>query len=370
MLYGALVSLAIAIIASVVVRRVRRRLDRSSTVARLRARKRGDLVRIHTVEVAEAQACATRIGPSFEYAWVTVAYGPFPEESIEAKFSPVQGRHPKEVEDWYDQLVQARKSDGQGGPYNSPGLRLRAFDTGRRLGPEERVVLGLDFILTDYYRHLTSDQRLDMEFPTPQGVITTLRKKYFADHDLRSGPYPGVSCHFGIQLSVVTKDDKLIIPVRGVGTAVSSGLVAPSVGEGALPAADMGAQGWYLPRATVARGLREELGVHSFEEPTWLSLGANYLTGQFALVASVRIGQSFTDLRELHELDLPKDKWENARLFGILFSPESFAEFIQGHPDFVWSPFALAAFTHHLVHEFGIKRVSRAIGELSVPTGR
>lgn len=319
------------------------------------------LLRVTTSELDPAQ---TKVGKSFEFPWITVSFGPFRYADISAHYTSLEKSYWPEVNAWYQKLTERQSADTNSAIYNSPGLRLVSFSASR-VGAEERPSLDLQFCDTDYYRNLVSDQRLDFKFENSDGTITTLRSKYCATEDLRVKPFSGNACHFGVQLAVVTSDSRLVIPLRG-NTAIAPGTVSPSVAEGALPSADIGPAGQYLPHLTALRGLREELGIADEPFINWLSFGVNPITAQYGLVGLTHVDATFDEVSELFQLNIVKDQWENSTLSGVQFTPEGFAQFVEQRPELEWSPFALIAFTHALLAENPWRRVRNALGDVSV----
>ena len=366
---GAFVSLFVTVVVTLLYRWSKPAMERSKLYTDLRAKYfRKSTVTLLRVTTSAADSTLTKLGSSYEFPWITIAFGPFQQRDIDARYIDERRPYWVEVEKWHSELLARQTHSRNPNIYNSPGLRLTSFAV-TRVGDEERPSLDLKFCNTDYYHNLVSDQRLDYQFENDDGVLTTLRRKYCGSHDLRMNPYPGNSCHFGVQLAVVTSDEKLIIPVRG-NTAIAPGAIAPSVAEGALPATDIGPAGEYLPYLTAARGLREELGIAGETHTSWMSFGANPLTGQYGLVGLTRIDVEFAEVSELFKLSITKDQWENSKLYGVVFTPQGFAEFLEQHPDADWSPFALIAFTHALISTYGWRRVRQQVGHLSVRVAR
>lgn len=362
---GAVVSILLTAAATIVFRVTRRRFARSRLATEFRARYLQRSVRtILKVTSSDGDPAMTKLGSSFEFPWVTVAFGPFQNRDINAHYTSMQRQYWPEVDKWHAELLWRQSKLLNPSLYNSPGLRLVDF-TVSRTGGEERPALGLKFCDTDYYHNIVSDQRLDFQFENDDGTLTTLRKKYCTYQDLRVRPFAGNACHFGVQLAVVTQDDQLIIPVRG-NTAIAPHAVAPSVAEGALPASDIGPAGEYLPYLTATRGLREELGIADESRTSWLSFGANPLTGQYGLVGLTRVDATFEEVAELHRLAITKDQWENSMISGIPFTPEAFAQFLELEKDREWSPFALIAYTHSLISTYGWRRLRDQVGHISV----
>lgn len=364
---GTIVTLVITALITLTIRSSARKLRRTAVYSKVRAqifqRNTDRLLRITSSATNPER---TVIGEKFSFPWITVAFGPFQDRDITGRYSAVERPYWPIVKEWYGKLVDRHGNDPSSGIYNSPGLRLVSF-TASRSGAEERPSLILRFCDTNFFYNLVSDQRLDFQFEAADGVITTLREKYGNATDLRLAPYDGNACHFGIQLAVVTKDEKLVIPVRG-NTAIARGAVSPSVAEGALPASDIGPVGEYLPNLTASRALREELGIPGEASTTWLSFGANPQTGQYGLVGITHVEETFSELGELFRLAITKDQWENSELYGIAFSPEGLAQFIRSKPDLQWSPFALIAFTHALIDSYGWRRVKNELGSVSPKT--
>lgn len=366
---GAIVSILLTMALTLLYRWLRQPIRRSRFYTDIRARYfHRWTVTLLRVTTSTEDSTLTKLGKSYEFPWITVAFGPFQQRDIEARYTDEKRRYWPEVAKWHGELLARQDQNKKSNIYNSPGLRLVSFAVSRT-GGEERPSLDLRFCNTDYYHNLVSDQRLDYDFENEDGTLTTLRRKYCAAHDLRKQPYGGNACHFGVQLAVVTRDELLVVPVRG-DTAIAPGAIAPSVAEGALPATDIGPAGEYLPYLTAARGLREELGVGGETHTSWMSFGANPLTGQYGLVGLTRIDMDFQELKELFELAITKDQWENSKLHGVPFSPRGFAEFLEQRPRAEWSPFALIAFTHALISEYGWRRVRQQLGDISVRVAR
>lgn len=295
------------------------------------------------------------------FPWVVAAYGPFRADSIESHFSPTEPPYPPIVEKAYQELcadVAQREARGEDVPFNGEGFKLVRFHASARRGPEEAQRLVLHFTPTTFFRMLVTDQRLDTLGPSGS---QTLRETFARDIDLRTAPVPELATHWGVGLTVVTKDKYLLVSERG-NTAVDAGVFFPAVAEGGSLTKDADPSTGAPDHENIAaRGVEEELGAPLGPgELTWLSFGANAKLCEFALIGRVDTRFTFDELQRRRSVGWPKDSWESKRLHPIDFQPESVAEFLSDDAR-VFSPFALIAIVHTLVHEFGLDHCERAM---------
>jgi len=249
------------------------------------------------------------------FPWVVASYGPYRPDHIESFCSSVEPIYPPEIEDAYTALhedVKARADLGEEVPYNSAGYKLVRFHVWARAGSLEEPKLVLHFAPTDFFRMLVTDQRLDVPL-TAGGRTYTLRERYAADIDLRIAPVSVLATHWGVGLSVVTADGKLLVSERG-NTAVDPHVYFPAVAEGATRPLDLAANGAPDHFNTARRGVLEELGVELRpEELVWLSFGANSYLCEYALIGRVNSPYSFHEIESRRSIGAAKDSWETKR---------------------------------------------------------
>jgi hypothetical protein len=215
---------------------------------------------------------------------------------------------------------------------------------------------------------LASDQRLDV-LTTYGGRTYSLRERYASDATFRDHPVAQLASHWGVQLGVVTKDRFLVVPQRG-NTAVEPYAFSPSVGEGAHRLRDSDASGAPNHTSIARRGLEEELGVGLLDtELRWLSFGCNPVTGQYTLVGRVDSRYSYEELVRRFSVGVSKDKWETRALNAVDFSPQAFVDFASTD-ERRFSPFALIAFVHCLVDEFGYADTAAAFERARIAVSR
>src|SRR5258708_22459483 len=92
------------------------------------------------------------------------------------------------------------------------------------------------------------------------GRTFTLRERYGAEVDLHVAPVSELATHWGIGLTVVTSDGRLLISERG-NTAVDPHVYFPAVAEGATTAMDAAPNGAPDHFKIASRGVLEELGI-------------------------------------------------------------------------------------------------------------
>lgn len=320
--------------------------------------------RAAAARMARAPAHDTRWGTQIGavwFPWVVAGYGPYRHELIESFFHSGEPGYPDEVEEAFRTVhedVRLRSLRGEEVPYDSDDYKLIRFHVSSRTHRDEEPKLVLHFAPTTYYRMLATDQRLDIPH-TSGGRTSTLRERYAGDVDLRVAPVPEFATHWGVGLSVITADGRLLISERG-NTAVDPHVMFPSVAEGATRAKDGREDGTPDHFSTAARGMIEELGV-SLEpaELTWLSFGANSFLCEYGLVG--RVDSTFTadQIEQRRAAGAAKDSWETRRLHAVDFVPEDVVEFCS-HPERRFSAFAMIAIVHALMSEYGVVKTESA----------
>jgi hypothetical protein len=68
---------------------------------------------------------------------------------------------------------------------------------------------------------------------------------------------------------------------------------------------------------------------------------------------------TFDEIMRRRSVGTPKDEWETKRLHAVEFFPQDIVEFTSSH-ERRFSPFALIAIVHVLIHEFGLAATEAA----------
>lgn len=308
----------------------------------------------------------TRLG-SVWFPWVVAGFGPYAPQDIESYFHRLEPEYPTDINRTFEEIrsdINERSARGEEVPYDGEDYKLVRFDVSGRRGPYEAPRLLLHFCPTTYFRMLATDQRLDVPI-TVAGRTYTLRERYAADVDLRIQPVAQLATHWGVGLSVITSDGRLLVSERG-STAVDPHVYFPAVAEGATQPMDAATNGAPDNFKTAARGVQEELGVPlSPDELTWLSFGANSYLCEYGLIGRVDSSYSYDDIERRRALGAARDSWETRRLHGVELDPKAAAAFCS-HPERRFSAFALITIAHTLMHEFGVERTEHAFAHARV----
>lgn len=276
---------------------------------------------------------------------VVAASGPFRPEQIESRYSAVEPTYPPEIEEALAKLgedLRQRAAAGEAVPYDSDGFKLIGF---RVAGSSGRLIL--DFGPTTYFRMLATNRQ-------------DLRERYARSADLRTAPVAELASFWSIGVSIVTADGRLLVSERG-DTALDPHVCGPAVGEGATRGVDDGPNGAPDQFMVARRGLEEELGLELRPDAlTWLSLSADTIAYDYALIGRVDLPLTVDAVEERHASAAPADAWDTKRLHAVEFSPDAVARFCLA-PDRRFSPFGLATVVQTLVHEFGVARTEAAL---------
>ena len=192
----------------------------------------------------------------------------------------------------------------------------------------------------------------------------TTRERYVVDVDLRSAPIAEISTFWSIGLSLITADGFMLIAERGA-TAVDRHVFGPAVAEGVSRTKDSTALGAPDNVRAARRGVEEELGLPFDEnELIWLGFGANAAVCEYALIGCIHSSFSLDEIERRRALTA-RDAWETHTMHSIEFTPQAVAEFC-GKPGRRFTPFALAAISYALIHEFGFRNTEAAFKNVHV----
>lgn len=181
----------------------------------------------------------------------------------------------------------------------------------------------------------------DLVFHSTDFAASRFTEQYWAERrdrdDLLKLPHesfaqvlPGMSHSFGLNATVVTADDHLILVQRSSRTSSDRGARHISVNEG-MNAADVDAYRQPDPVRALLRGLEEELGIHEVDarQVTLHSLVLDATRYQWALLGHVDLSQTglrAADVLARRATGLSPDAWENSRIFAIPFTPTDVLE--------------------------------------------
>src|SRR5262249_462394 len=149
---------------------------------------------------------------------------------------------------------------------------------------EEVPTLRLKFGPTDYFSQVVTD--LNIGDP--------VREKYLATADsITERPVPEFSTILGVNLSVITADNYLVITERNRQAVVAGGKFHTSVGENLLRPKDSGVSYAPDPFLALMRGAKEELGITlNKDEIIFRTFTVAPDLCQYSLIATMRIQET------------------------------------------------------------------------------
>jgi hypothetical protein len=145
-------------------------------------------------------------------------------------------------------------------PYNGERFAITQIGFHRANDQDETNTCHIGFKYSDYFNFLATSGALESVLPS---TGETVRAKYY------SNVIPGVIEHdylynsFGINLAVVTNDERLVVVRRNAALDMNGGILNSSVNEGISRQLDLAADRNLDFCFTAFRGLMEELGVES-----------------------------------------------------------------------------------------------------------
>jgi hypothetical protein len=233
--------------------------------------------------------------------------------------------------------------------WNGPLLSLDRFVISRT-DLEEYLALELWFKRSDYYTFLATNMNLDEE---------KLRATYFEKFDWHQ-PLEPFSTSFGINITVLTSDDHVVLTRRSgiVGSRLGEHNI--SVNEGLTEFIDRGKH-HDAPNVydCAIRGAQEELGLELTQaDIRFLSFGVDTHYAQWGLLGMAKTRSTIEEIQQWRSRGV-KDKWENEKLYPLKFDLEQIVEFVLTRSP--WAPGGITCLYHTLVHEFGHAKVEKTI---------
>ncbi|NUL48680.1 hypothetical protein F7P69_26260 [Cellulosimicrobium funkei] len=197
--------------------------------------------------------------------------------------------------------------------------------------------------------------------PTDFAASTVLRRWYMErrrsgqllnlSHEDFSTVLPGMSHSFGVNATVLTSDDQLILVRRSARSSSGRASRHVSVNEG-MNATDLDADGNPDVVRALARGLQEELGIRGTqrEQVTFHSLVLDATRYQWALLGHVDLRDSDITAAEvdvLRKTGQSPDAWENQQLYTIPCTPKAVLEELSSQHDWIahgWTNLLLSSY--------------------------
>jgi hypothetical protein len=246
--------------------------------------------------------------------------------------------------------------------WNGLNFAVDSFSVTRTgLTEESEVSLGLK--LSDYYTFLAAKESLDKYVPK---YGKTVREQYLEPF-YWSRPVSFLSSSFGVNISVVTADDQLVVCRRSevVGSrpleytvSANEGLSRGIDDQGGVHVPDLYACGY--------RALDEELGVEKWDVDKLeiLAFVVDLQLHQWGCLGWARLSDmTYSELRERH-VRAAKDRFENIELDSVPFTPRAVADYVlEPNRRAYWYGGAPVSFYLALVLNFGRRSVERSIKE-------
>ena len=218
---------------------------------------------------------------------------------------------PMALEDLLEKVDDERRAiETQPGAWNARRFALRRA-TVTRVGDEEKPAIHLTFGESDYATHRVVSRAWAALYRGEDGPEL--------DEPALRSVMGGLSHSFGVNLTIETADDSLILTRRSGLTSRAHGLRHISVNEG-MSLEDKDIHGYPDPYATAVRGIREELGVDLAahrDKVVFHSLILDVTRYEWALLGHVDLrGTEFTDgaFRMQRGMGLSSDDWESDEL--------------------------------------------------------
>lgn len=277
-------------------------------------------------------------------------------EHIHTHYYPVAEPIPEEFQARKERIAREqaeRKANGDSHQWNGERYNLVKFNISRDPANED-MTLGLWFRPSDYYTFLATSTALQ----EPE-----IREKYLADVEWDES-VPLFAHSFSVLLTVLTSDGQTILVKRGKGLGCRPNTFDVSIAEGLSRSLDrsIDSQSPDIYRCA-ARGLAEELGLHApadyaLSDIQFLSFAVDTEYAMWGLFGLVRVEKRLEEVLEAMRRRA-RDKFEQAHVFHMPFTPEEIAAFVFENQPF--SPGGLVCLYHALVHEYGHEKVDRAI---------
>ena len=252
-----------------------------------------------------------------------------------------------------------RKALGLPYRWNGPLYALERYAVGRT-SKDENLELVLTLRPTDHYTFRATVLSLDAPLHDSSGEFT-LREKYLKNH-YPSKPITFLATGLGVNLAVMTKDEKVLFAKRDESVRCRAGELDGSIAEGVDLIQDhaINRPGPDFYR-TAARGIEEELGVEiSQSDIKFLGFGVDMDYYQWNVLGVVYVDKTANEI--LKDLTRgAKGKWENREVQPVDSDPRTVFEYLKGKK--IWST-GLVTIYWALVHKYGKNRVEASAKEV------
>jgi hypothetical protein len=191
-----------------------------------------------------------------------------------------------------------------------------------RTESDESACIDLEFNHSKYYEFLAVD-RLARD--------PVFRSTYLAE-SIRARK-PKYCLGFGIALTIITADNKLVVPRRSENVSVWKNKYTVSANEALSRMLDRNEKGQPDVYFAAQRAAKEELGVDiPIEAIRFYALGFETISLQWALLGTAKTDLIAQDIEDSFRTTA-KDKFEHAALHFIDFTPEAVIGFINNNAD-------------------------------------
>ncbi|MHC6594243.1 hypothetical protein [Arthrobacter sp. C152] len=235
--------------------------------------------------------------------------------------------------------IEAKRLELQSAPeaWNAEKFALRRIRVSRT-GNHEEPTIDLGYAVTDYAAFQVVAGAWERHYKNLDGVIQDLRADDLWD------VLPGLSNSFGVNLTLETADDHLLLARRSDKANSARNLRHVAVNEGMSledidPRTDLPD-----PYLTAVRGIEEELGIDLAEEPgargriTFHSLVCDVTRYEWALLGHVDLRQTkWTNaaIQGARKLGAAPDDWESNKLAFVPFDAKSIEAVLEDDSDWV-----------------------------------
>jgi hypothetical protein len=342
---------------------LRQRLER---VKKWRLRQHGER------EIARAANMPVTFGDTFSFGSLKTTIflvdgngeTPFRRSNIKILLSQDPVEFPEELRTFKHEVElreRRKKRAGQQHLWNGANYAVRSCAVTRTgLTEESEMRLGLQ--PSDYYNFLAAKESLDTVIPKYGKTV----REYYLDPFYWNRPVPFLSSSFGVNVTLITADDQLVVCKRSelVGSrpleytvSANEGLSRGIDDAGGNPP-DLYECGY--------RALREELGIEKDEVDRLdiLAFIIDLQWHQWGCLGTASLGElTYPELRNRYNR-APKDKFENIELDHVVFAPKPVAQYVldRSRRD-QWYGGAPVSFYLSLVASYGRHAVERAIKE-------
>lgn len=344
---------------------LKRRLDR---VRKMRLRRRGKRALPGTEELPANEHRAFRFGPLRTPLYIIDGNGEsrYRPENVEISVLPEALELPTELMAIRNEIEarELRKKELNGRYFwNGLNYAVSSFAVSRT-GLTEESEVRIVFQPSDYYNFRVGLESLDRYVPEYGKTV----RQNFLEPFYWTKPVSCLSSSFGVNVVVITADNKLIVSTRSELVGSRPLELSVSANEGLSRGVDDAGGNPPNLYACAYRALKEELGIRRDEVDGFSLLGfhIDLRLHQWGCHGVARLKSlTFDDVRGRFTR-APKDTFEHIDIDGPDFSPLSVAEYVLNPKrSNLWTAGAPACFYYSLVFTYGLKNVEDSIKSVS-----